>query len=396
MFSSPLWAHPFRPFFLATGVFAAVPVVLWVAYLLAGWTMPLAFGPMYWHSHEMIFGWVPTAMAGFLLTAVTNWTGVAPLKGGRLFALLTLWFAGRVLLFFSGVLVVSGLPFLLIVLVDVSFLVVMAIYMLTVLLKYKNYRNLKLVGVLSLMAVGNALMLIGMESNNLPLMIAGRNLGLDVITLVMIIVGGRITPAFTKNWLKKHNRDASPVQEFSPLANLAMAGAMLLVIADLLLEETYLFAGVLLIAALINGLRLFFWRGWIVRDEPLLWVLHLGYLWVIVALCLRAAGILFLVIPDSLWQHTLGLGAMGTLIFGVMTRVALGHTGRVIQLPRFGVLIYYAVTIAVIIRLATLLNVLDFTLGLALTTALWLIAAVLFVIMYFPVLSSPRVDGKPG
>jgi len=153
---------------------------------------------------------------------------------------------------------------------------------------------------------------------------------------------------------------------------------------------------VLIFAGAANLIRLLLWAGWKVKSEPLLWVLHLGYFWIVTALFIRGFGILFESVPDSLWQHTLGVGAMGTLIFGVMTRVAVGHTGRKIKLVRFGVFIYIGIALSTILRLAVAVKWLPFQPGILLTSLCWVAACVLFLILYWPILSKPRIDGRPG
>src|SRR5690606_5956756 len=170
----------------------------------------------------------------------------------------------------------------------------------------------------------------------------------------------------------------------------------MLVIADVL-NLSALFVGSLgWFAGLINGFRLAQWSGWRATSEPLLWILHLAYSWIVAALLLREASVFSSVLAASLWQHALGAGAMGSLILGVMTRVALGHTGRPLKLPRFGWIIYVAISIAAVVRLAAAANLLDYRLGITLAAISWILAYALFTLIYWPILTSPRHDGKPG
>lgn len=385
-----LLAYPFRPFFLLTSLYGALLIFAWAAFLFAGLKLPLSVNPMQWHGHEMLFGMVPAAIVGFLLTAMCNWTGAPPLRSYGLLSLIVLWVAGRLAMWSS-----AYLPLAVVALIDLAFLPVVAAYVAAVLLKHGNRRNLILVGMLSALALANLMMHLGFLGVWPKGSALGELIALDLIAAIMIVIGGRITPAFTANWLRLQQRDPTVVQRSERLDRWAMISALLMVPADLVLGAPWLGAVVALAAALINGWRLLRWRGWHAADEPLLWVLHLGIAWVVVALLLKALTP-WLGLASSIWMHTLGVGAMGTLILGVMTRVAAGHTGRVIQLPSGGVLIYYAISIAAIVRLAAAFGFTDYRLSIILAAAAWVFAFVLFLWFYWPILSRPRVDGRPG
>lgn len=385
-----LLAFPFRPFFLLTGLYSALLIVAWAAFLFAGMPLPLSVNPMQWHGHEMLFGMVPAAIVGFLLTAMCNWTGAQPLRGNGLLGLIILWLAGRLAMWLS-----AYLPLWLVAAVDFAFLPVVATYVAQVLLRHGNRRNLVLVGMLSALAVANLMMHLGF-TGIWPLgATIGELVALDLIAAIMIVIGGRITPAFTANWLRMQQRDPNVVLRSENLDRWAMVSVLLMIPADLVLGAPWLGALVALAAALINGWRLLRWRGWHAASEPLLWVLHIGLAWVVIALLLKAMTPWF-GLHDSVWMHALGVGAMGTLILGVMTRVAVGHTGRVIHLPRGAVLIYYAISVAALARLAAALGLADYRLSIIVTAVMWVFAFVLFLLMYWPVLSRPRVDGRPG
>lgn len=386
-----LLAHPFRPFFLAVGVYSALVVLAWVAFLLGGWPLPLGNSPLQWHSHEMLYGLVPAAIAGFVLTAMTNWTGAKPLQGGSLAALVLLWLAGRMAMWFAG-----WLPGWLVAGVDLAFLLALGIYVAVVLLRYKNHRNLVLVAVLALLFGGNLLMHLGFIGGHTQLLAAGQLLAFDLIIFLMALIAGRITPAFSANWLRRQGRDSLVPKTIPWLDRLALASIALLVMSDAFAENSVLVGWAALIAATCNGLRLASWAGWRIVGEPLLWILHLAYLWIVVGLALRAAVILGAPLPHTLWQHAIGLGAIATLILGVMTRVALGHTGRALTLPRFGLVIYLAIFMATVVRLLTASAFLDFRLGITVSALLWVLAFSVFVAIYLPILSSPRADGRPG
>tara|TARA_R110000823_G_scaffold47903_15_gene121905 strand:+ start:18212 stop:19387 length:1176 start_codon:yes stop_codon:yes gene_type:complete len=384
----PLLAFAFRPFFLLAALYGAVSILLWVAYLLQiAAPVPLS---SQWHAHEMLYGFVAAAIAGFLLTAITNWTGAAPLAGRPLALLVGLWLLGRAAMWSVGL-----LPYVLVALVDSAFLLVLSAYVARVLLRAGSRRNIGLAVVLAVLALGNILMHVG-EGRGMPgLSQAARTLGLDVITLLMLIIAGRITPAFSANWLRAQGREApaAPRQWHTPLAVGSVAA---LALGSLCGLPAVALGALALLAALANALRLAAWAGWRVWREPLLGVLHLGYAFIVLALAARALFLFGLLANPSLWYHALGVGAMGTLIVGVMTRVSVGHTGRPLQLLPGAIAIYFAIIAAAVLRLATASGMLPYTTGLLFSALAWAAGLLLFGVLYGPLLLRPRPDGKPG
>ncbi|MDQ2076410.1 NnrS family protein [Marinimicrobium sp. ABcell2] len=386
-----LLAHPFRPFFLLTGVYGVLIVLAWMGFLFGGWPLPVSWSPLHWHSHEMLYGFVPAAIAGFVLTAMTNWTGAAPLANKGLLALLLLWFAGRLVFWFAG-----WLPPLLVALVDLAFLPVLAAYVATVLLRHQNRRNLILVGILVILSIGNLLMHIGFGMGKMLFLNLGQNLGLNLIVVIMVVIAGRIIPLFTANWLRNNGGNPEWVTRSAWTGHIALGSVALLALHELLWAPQAVIGTVALVAGLANGLRLYQWAGWRVAREPLLWILHLGYLWIVVGLLLRSAAAFNLGVADTLWQHALGVGAMGTLILGVMTRVAMGHTGRPLKLPAFAIVAYWAIVLSTVLRLLAAAGLISYAVGVTLSALGWILAFALFVVLYWPILSSPRADGRPG
>ncbi len=389
--SPVLLAYGFRPFFLLTAAYAILVVPGWLGFLFGGWPLPVGWSPLKWHSHEMLYGLVPAAIAGFLLTAVTNWTGVPPLKGRHLLALVALWLAGRLLMW-----TVAWMPGWLVALVDLAFLAVLAGYLAQVLVRHGNRRNLVMVVVLSLLLTGNLLMHLGFITGRPGLLYTGEQLGGNLILLLMAVIAGRIVPAVSSNWLRIHGGDPERIIRSAWTDRIALISLGLLIPLDALGAPAILTGGAVLAAALANSIRLWQWHGWLVWREPLLWILHLAYLWIVLALLLRAAAALTDMLPPSLWQHTLGAGGMGILILGVMTRVALGHTGRPLKLVRYGLGIYLAIIAAALLRLLAAAQLIDYRLGVILAGVAWTLAFVLFLVLYWPILSSPRADGRPG
>ncbi len=386
-----LLAHPFRPFFLLTGLYALVVVLAWYCFLFLNLPLPLGWSPLQWHSHEMLYGLIPAAIAGFILTAMCNWTGAKPLKGGGLLALILLWLAGRIAMWAA-----AWLPAWSVALVDLLFLPVLAVYVATVLQRHGNRRNLILVAVLALLTLGNLLMHVGFVSGDTRWLHTGQQQGLDLIMLLMVIIAGRIIPAFTANWLRNTGGNSDAVIRSAWTDRVAIAGVLLLIPLGWWSTKGMVIGGLAVCAALINGLRLIQWNGWLTAREPLLWILHLAYLWIVLALLMRGVAALVPAIPDSLWQHLMGVGAMGTLVLGVMTRVAIGHTGRLMKLPKYGLAIYVAITAATVFRVLAAAQWMDYRLGVSLAALFWVLAFGLFVVLYLPILTRPRADGRPG
>ncbi|MBE8718830.1 NnrS family protein [Cellvibrio polysaccharolyticus] len=390
---SVLASYPFRLFFLLTASYAIAIILLWAGVLTGHIGVPAGWLPLHWHSHEMLFGMTSAAIAGFILTAVCNWTGAPPLKNGGLIALAALWLAGRLVMVMG-----AGLPLVCIAMVDLLFLWALAIFLARLLLRYGNRKNLMLAGIIALLGVANLFMHIGALQADIRWSLAGENLALGMVTLLMVVIGGRIIPAFTRNWLRMHGGRDAEVKTCPKLEALTLATTAALIPAEPLatwLQLHWLVPTLALLAAFTNGFRLFRWRGWLTHREPLLWILHIGYAWVAAALLFKGlAGLGW--VPASAWQHALGAGAMGTLILAVMTRVALGHTGRPMKLPRFAVFIYIAILVAAVLRMATALQWLPFGSGILLSVFAWALAFGAFVVIYWPILSRPRVDGRPG
>lgn len=380
--------YPFRVFFWLTGIYGVVIVLAWMGYLFGGMPMAVSWSPLHWHSHEMLFGLVTPAIAGFMMTAMCNWTGAPPLRNGGLLALASLWVAGRIAMWLSGV-----LPVLAIAIIDGLFLYILAFYVLRVLLKYGNKRNLVLGAILLVLALANTLMHTGFVTGAMNWLIKGQLLALNLIAFMMVVIGGRIIPLFTTNWFRREGLAKAP-SSFPLLEKLTLLSTALLIPAEFS-DMAWLIGGLALIAAVANGLRCFFWKGWRTGSEPLLWILHLGYFWIAVALLLKGLAMFNLVAPGA-WLHAMGTGAMGTLILGFMTRVALGHTGRTMELPDFAVVIYWCITLSASARVLAALQWVDYRWGLTIAAIAWTAAFALFAGLYWSIFTRPRVDGLPG
>lgn len=377
----------FRPFFLLAALWAAVAVPLWLALLGNHARLPLLLAPVVWHAHELIFGFAAAAVAGFLLTAIPNWTGRMPLQNGPLAALAGLWAAGRLAMLVSGVLG-AGLT----AAADLAFPAVFLAVIAREIVAGRNFRNLPMLAALGLLLAGNTLVhLEALEIADTAAM--GNRLGIATLVMLISLVGGRIIPGFTANWLARERRGVKAPKAFGRFDGvvLAITGATLATwVADpdlAILPWASLAAGA---AALVRLAR---WRGMATLREPLLWVLHLGYAWVAIGFILLAGVVPGL--PASGALHALTGGAVGTMILAVMTRASLGHTGRRLAAGPVTTTIYLLVTLAAVLRVMAPLAGDLYTWVAILTAggAAWSGAFGLFVLFYFPVLTRPRRAG---
>lgn len=386
-----LWGRAFRPFFLAAAIYASAIVPWWTLAWLGFVPAPRWPSPSWWHGHEMVFGLVVAAISGFLLTASPVWSGGRALQGPPLRALLVLWVAGRVAMAFAGV-----LPAWAVAAIDLAFLPALSIAITRTLWGSGQRRNQALVVVLLALTAANAA--VHAEVLGLAHGVASRalRLAVDGVVLLILVIGGRITPAFTRNALVRAG-DARPVW-MSPWPNgLAIASVGALALVTVIAGRGTTTGVLALIAGAAAAARMAGWQTWSVRRDPLVWSLHAGAAWVAVGLFLVAAGDLGAAIPVSAGLHALTAGAMGTMILAVMTRVGLGHTGRPLQLDRAVVWCFVLVIGAAIVRVAVpFQTAAGQRIGLIASGLGWAAAFLLFVLRYWTILTRPRVDGQPG
>ena len=377
----------FRPFFLLGSLWAALAIPIWLAVFSGKSQVPTALAPVVWHVHEMIFGYGAAVVAGFLLTAIPNWTGRMPLQGAPLGFLVLLWAGGRVGVLCSAKIGSSGTAVL-----DLAFPAFFVAVVAREIVAGRNWRNLPMLGALVLLLVGNAF--VHLES----LGIAGTaDLGnrLGVATLLMLIsfVGGRIVPSFTRNWLTKQRPEVSSPASFDRVDRTALAATALALAVWVAMPEAAVASWVELAAGLALGMRLARWRGGATLREPLLWVLHLGYGWLSLGFLLLASNGFFQLLPQTTALHALTAGAIGTMTLAVMTRASLGHTGRPLVAGPGTTTIYVLVTLAAVLRLLAPLGGAQYALTLSFAGAAWSSAFGLFVLLYARPLALPRVKG---
>lgn len=383
-----VFAAGFRPFFTSCALYAVVLMIGWIGVFTFGWSVA-GSQPNNWHAHEMIHGVVAAAIAGFLLTAVPKWTGTRSVGGGGLLALWLLWLAGRIGFWVTDT-GAANLAGHIAEFVDLLFMPALAFAVAWPILKTGNRRNLLVVVVLAALFASNLM------QGFTPLAQKANILALDLVMLLMAIIGGRIGPAFTRNWLLGRGLDAEAVQVHPWLDVLALGLVVVLALSTLFGLSSQIVGTIALAAALAHLARLVEWQGWRAWRDPLVWVLHLGYAWIVIALLLRGIAGHTLALPWNAWIHALSVGAMGTLILGVMSRATLGHTGNELRLPAGGWLMFALMTIAAAARTGNATGWFDHNFSLTLAGLAWIAAFALFGLLFFPKLMRPRADGQPG
>ena len=377
-----LWNLGFRPFYLLASVYAAASVALWACEYAGYLRTPYLRNPL-WHGHEMLFGYTIAVVAGFLFTAVRNWTGRPTPAGPVLAGFALLWIAGRALVFTPYALASA--------LVNAAFPVAVAIGIAGPLLQSGNRRNYFFVGLL--LAVGLvelALHLSQLGALRWPAR-ASLQAGLDIVLFVIAVMGGRVIPMFTNNAIP----DAQAVRK-PWLERLALGGVLALLGADLLPAPDAALAALAGCVAVVHAARLYLWHPWRTLARPLVWVLHVSYAWVVIHLVLRALAATGLV-SESLALHALTVGVIGGMTIGMMTRTARGHTGRPLVADGFEVTCYVLVQLAAVVRVfGGMLLPGAYLATVIVSAACWSAAFALYAVRYWAVLSRPRLDGKPG
>lgn len=377
----------FRPFFLLAAATAAIAVPLWLAQVAGRVALPTAFDPVTWHGHEMLFGFAQAAIAGFLLTAVPNWTGRMPIQGWSLGALAALFVAGRVAV--AGSAVIGPAPA---AAIDVAFPLALLAVLGREIAAGRNWRNLPMLGALALFAAANGLTHVeALEWADTGAL--GLRLGIAVAITLIGLVGGRIIPSFTRNWLVKRGVAALPAP-FGRLDAAAVAATAVALVTWAVVPDAVAVPALLGVAGAANLVRVARWQGHRTLSEPLVWVLHAGFLWVPIGLLLLAASPFVAALAPSTGLHALTGGAIATMILAVSTRATLGHTGRGLSADRRTSLIYALVVASAAGRVAAGASVDASAALLALAGAAWVAAFALFLIVYGPMLMMPRAGGS--
>ena len=376
-----LWRLGFRPFYLLASVFASASIFGWAAQYSGLLSHAYLRGPL-WHGHEMLFGFAMAVVAGFLLTAVRNWTGQPTAEGLPLMALAALWVAGRLLVLTpfatAAASAAAAFPFALAIAIGIP------------LWRSRNVRNYFFIGLLALMAVLAAGVHLAMLGQPVLPPRLGLVLGLDVMLFIMAVMGGRVIPMFTNNGVPGADVVRHPVVE-----KLALGSVLLLFLADASQAPPTLIAAVAFAAAAAHGARLVLWRGWRTFGTPLVWILHAAYAWIVIHLALRATTQLEWV-AGTLDTHALTVGAIGGLTIGMMTRTAKGHTGRPLRADGWETAMFVLVQLAAAARVFGGMVPGLHMVSIQSSALLWSAAFGLYAVRYWPVLAGARLDGRPG
>ena len=395
IFKSVFLSRGFRPFFLFAGLYAIIAVIAWL-----GVTEGIApiieiypgdhWLPSFWHGHEMLFGFTAAVIGGFFLTAVPNWTGSTPVSKAPLAILVMTWLGGRIAMWMSDI-----LPLPLVALVDLAFLPALAATILLPLRKGGTMRSFIFPPLLLVMTAGNLLFhldAMGVVPGGAPW---GLTITLDAIALLIAIIGGRVTPGFTRNALKHQGIDFTP-RHNPQVDRLGFILILLVLVCDA--SGFSVSAGwAALGAALALAIRLSGWGGTHTLGQPILFVLHLGYGWLVLGLLLKGISAAFGMVSPADGIHGLAIGAIGTMTLAMMSRASLGHSGGEIVADGKLTAAYFLVTLAAVMRIVPPLTAPDYRdAGILASGIAWIMAFTLFCVSIWPVLTRPRADGEPG
>jgi uncharacterized protein involved in response to NO len=384
-------SYGFRPFFLAGPLYAGLSVLLWLPQFYGELELHSAFAGIDWHVHELLFGYLPAVMTGFLLTAIPNWTGRLPLQGRPLLALLILWLAGRVAVAFS-----ADIGWLSAAAVDCAFLAAVALAAGREIMAGSNWRNLKILIAVCILLIAN----IGfhLEAHYAGLSDVSKRLGFAGAIVLIMMIGGRIIPSFTRNWLAREGsaKLPAPFSRFDVVSIAVAATALILWVA---MPGATVTGVAMAGASLMQMVRLARWAGLRTLFNPIIFILHAGYAFIPLGIALLAASVFLPEISAAAGMHALGAGAIGTMTLAVMVRATLGHTGQEIVAGHGARAIFYAVTASAGLRVVAVFGPLDATdILLHLSAFLWAGAFIGFAARFGPSLARARLasSGQPA
>jgi uncharacterized protein involved in response to NO len=382
-----LLSYGFRPFFLLGATYAGLAVLAWLPIFNGELVLWSAFSAVDWHVHEMLYGYLPAVVTGFLLTAIPNWTGRLPIQGKPLLVLVAVWLVGRVFVTFS-----AQTGWLLAGIVDISFLALVVAAAAREIVAGKNWRNLRVVGLVTLLLAGNIAFHI--EAHVRGAAEYGARGGIATVVLLIVVIGGRIVPSFTRNWLARENpgRLPAPLARFDVVTMAVTAAALVLWTAQ---PAGQLVAAGLVLAGVLNIVRLARWAGDRTCRDRLVLILHVGYAFVPLGFLLASLAALN-IIMSSAGVHAWTVGAAGTMTLAVMTRASLGHTGNALIASPMTQIIYAAVVIASLARICASLEPGWGDALLHVTAFAWCGAFFGFTLSFGPMLVGGRRGLKPG
>lgn len=376
-----LFSYGFRPFFLLGSLYSGCAILAWLPALYGELSLTTAFAPRDWHVHEMLFGYVSAVMTGFLLTAVPNWTGRLPIQGAPLLALVLIWIAGRTAVTFSGQ--IGWLPA---AAIDAAFLLTLAAVAAREIVTGQNWRNLKVVAIVTILAASN--IAFHLEAALRGSAEYATRLAISTIVLLLVLIGGRIVPSFTRNWLARQGAGRLPAP-FDLFDKLSIAATVAALVAYIVLPLAPITGAALTLAGLLQAARLARWVGYRSAREPLVLILHVGYAFIPIGFLLLGSAA-FDLLPGSAGIHAWTGGAFGTMTLAVMTRATLGHTGRDLVASPATQLIYALVVIAAVSRIGAALIAAWNEPLLHVAAFAWAAAFIGFTLSYGPLLCRPK------
>lgn len=377
----PLFANGFRPFFLLGSIQAGLSILVWLPLFYGELTLSSAFVPRDWHVHEMLYGYLPAVITGFLFTAIPNWTGRLPIRGAPLAALVVLWIAGRFAVTFS-----AATGWWVAMLVDATFLLLIAAAAGREIAAGRNWRNLKVVALVALLFAGNVAF--HLEAHFHGASVYGIRIGMAVVVMLLSLIGGRIIPSFTHNWMVRENPGRLPVS-FNRFDMIVVAIGALALAIWIASPDGRIAGTVLGIAGLMHLVRLSRWAGDRTLRERLLTILHVGYFFIPLGFLLNSASA-FGLVEDSAGIHAWMAGAAGIMTLAVMTRATLGHTGNALTATAATQAIYAAIVVAAVARICAVIHPAQSGVLLHVAATAWVVAFLGFALAYGPLLLGRR------
>ena len=386
---APLWTSPFRPFYLLGALYALALAPGWLGAWLGLWSAPSGALPLaLWHGHEMLFGFAAAIVIGITLTALPSWPGTTEMRGARLALLVALWAAGRLALWAGPWMSPSWRAA-----IDAMFFPAVFVAVAPQLMRTPNRLYLLLLPVLAALAGANLAWHAGAIAADPNLAERGLRTGVYALIVLFVLKGGVLTPIFTGNALRERGRgDQAPF--VMALDAAAVAAVVVLAGLDLGGAGPRWSGGAALACAIVHGWRVARWRGWRVADVPLVFVMHLGFGWLVVAFALKAAADLAGLVPEAAWLHAFTVGALGMMMLGLMTRVVLRHTGRPLRVPRPMLGAWAMMFAAALLRLAATVHGLGHW-AVAVAALLWTAPFAIYLLLFAPMLVAPSLPRAP-
>ena len=385
-----LFSYGFRPFFLAAGIFAVAAIAAWLWVYATGRVPIPDWPPQLWHAHEMLYGFIGAAIAGFLLTAVPSWTGARGFAGAPLMMVTVAWLAGRIAFACATWLTLPVLAA-----GELVFIPALVLLIAVPLLRARN-RNTPLLLVLIVFWATDVVFMFAVSRADVMLAGIALRTGINLVLLLVTVIGGRIVPSFTASALRAQGDD-SRIRHAAWLEWIVIGSMAVILIVDVIAPYSALAALIAGLAAIAQAGRLIGWRGLRTLRQPIVWVLHAAYAWLPIGLALKSVFLSTGADWASHWVHALTIGAAATMILAVMTRAALGHTGRPLVVAKRVAVAYGLLLLAGATRVfAPALGVMPYAVTVTTAGSLWIAAFGLYLTVYGPILVRPRVDGRPG